>query len=181
MTIDFEFATDVVDGVTARACADRFGRILDFGVAEPGVRICDIDILSASERAELTPVSGTAPVPAATLPDLLTGTVGTDPAAIAASCGDRRILPRPARHRIEQVGTLADRARRPPRLDDRGGRSALDRVGPRVGGDEVRGRIRPGRPHLSAGPRRTHALRFRGGARARRHRLGCDFGVCRGS
>ncbi|MGW0022237.1 amino acid adenylation domain-containing protein, partial [Rhodococcus sp. NPDC003382] len=90
LTIDFEFSA-AVDAAAVRACADRFRRILEQGVAEPMVRLGDLDVLSPRERAELTPVTGAAAVPAATLPDLLAASAGTDSDAVAVWCGDRRI------------------------------------------------------------------------------------------
>lgn len=57
----FEYATDLFDASTVERFAERFLRILDQVVADPAVRIGDVEILDPVERRALTAVRGAAP------------------------------------------------------------------------------------------------------------------------
>ncbi|ATL31290.1 non-ribosomal peptide synthetase [Streptomyces formicae] len=48
------YATDLFDRATAQATADRFVRLLDAVTRDPAVRVADVDLLTADERARLT-------------------------------------------------------------------------------------------------------------------------------
>ncbi|MFJ4467382.1 amino acid adenylation domain-containing protein [Streptomyces sp. NPDC089424] len=50
---DLSYATDVFDRETAEAVAARFARVLEQLVADPGMRVGDVDVLGAAERHHL--------------------------------------------------------------------------------------------------------------------------------
>ncbi|KAA8885014.1 amino acid adenylation domain-containing protein [Nocardia colli] len=73
------YATDLFDAATVASFATRWRRVLASVLAEPGVRLADIDILDDRERATLVPVRGFESVGTTTLPDLLAATVARYP------------------------------------------------------------------------------------------------------
>ncbi|QWF84112.1 non-ribosomal peptide synthetase [Amycolatopsis sp. CA-230715] len=80
-----DYATDLFDRSTAEALSARLVRLLDGAVAEPGVPISRIELLSDAERHELL-VTGNdtaVPVATATVPDLFAEQVRQNPAAPA--------------------------------------------------------------------------------------------------
>ncbi|WP_460972426.1 amino acid adenylation domain-containing protein, partial [Prescottella soli] len=89
LSVDLAFAADLFDAATIQAFADRLARILEHAAADPTAPVGDIDVLAPGEREELTPVSGTEALPAATLPGLLAASVGVDPNAVAVVYGER--------------------------------------------------------------------------------------------
>ncbi|MFI6167989.1 amino acid adenylation domain-containing protein [Nocardia sp. NPDC051052] len=81
------YATDLFDEATVAALATRWRAVLATVLAEPEVRLADIDILDDSERATLVPVRGLESVATTTLPELLAATVARypdRPAVVAA-------------------------------------------------------------------------------------------------
>ncbi|WP_405166137.1 amino acid adenylation domain-containing protein [Nocardia sp. NBC_01499] len=81
------YATDLFDEATVASFATRWRRVLATVLAEPDVRLADIDILDDNERATLIPVRGFESVGTTTLPELLAATVARyadRPAVIAA-------------------------------------------------------------------------------------------------
>ncbi|WP_055543459.1 non-ribosomal peptide synthetase [Streptomyces kanamyceticus] len=48
------YATDLFDRATAQATADRFALLLDAVTRDPALRVADVDLLTADERARLT-------------------------------------------------------------------------------------------------------------------------------
>ncbi|NGP08542.1 AMP-binding protein, partial [Rhodococcus sp. 14C212] len=80
------FATELFDDGTVCGFAERFVRILDVVTAEPDIPVGDVGILGPAERKMLTPVRGAAPLPARTLPQILT-TAASHPDAVAVCCG----------------------------------------------------------------------------------------------
>ncbi|MCJ0904292.1 non-ribosomal peptide synthetase [Rhodococcus sp. ARC_M6] len=89
LSVDLTYATDLFDSATMQGFADRLVHILAQGTEDPSVRIGDITMLLQQEREQLTPVSGAAPMPSLTLPELLAAAVELDPAAVALVSGDR--------------------------------------------------------------------------------------------
>ncbi len=81
------YATDIFDRSTAQALAERLIRILDGMVADSGAIIGEIPLLDDRALAELVPVRGAAPAPAATLIELLDRASTMDPAGTALVCG----------------------------------------------------------------------------------------------
>ncbi|MGW4019050.1 amino acid adenylation domain-containing protein, partial [Rhodococcus ruber] len=75
----FVYAADLFDADTVRGFATRFLRILDAVVADAGQAVGDIDLLGPDERAALPARTGTGPVEASTLPDLLARAVAANP------------------------------------------------------------------------------------------------------
>ncbi|MEV0333442.1 amino acid adenylation domain-containing protein [Nocardia sp. NPDC050717] len=73
------YATDLFDPPTVTEFAARWRQVLTAVLADPDLRIADIDILAESERAELVPVRGPSTTGTTTLADLLTGTAATHP------------------------------------------------------------------------------------------------------
>ncbi|WP_433657309.1 amino acid adenylation domain-containing protein [Nocardia sp. CA-128927] len=81
------YATDLFDEATVASFATRWRRVLATVLAEPDVRLADIDILDDTERATLVPVRGLGSVGTTTLPELLAATVARypdRPAVVAA-------------------------------------------------------------------------------------------------
>ena len=91
MSAEFGFTTDIFDSSTVEGFARRFVRLLDAVVAEPTRPIGVFDLLDDPERAELVPVSGGAPAPVVTLPELFAAAVSADPDAVAVVAGERRL------------------------------------------------------------------------------------------
>ncbi|MFC9435702.1 amino acid adenylation domain-containing protein [Nocardia sp. NPDC057030] len=73
------YATDLFDAATVSAFAARWRRVLATVLAEPGVRLADIDILDDAERSALVPVRGFESLGTTTLPELLAATVARHP------------------------------------------------------------------------------------------------------
>ncbi|MBH5143900.1 amino acid adenylation domain-containing protein, partial [Rhodococcus erythropolis] len=78
----FEYATDLFDASTVERFAERFLRILDQVVADPAVRIGDVEILDAVERRTLTAIRGAAPA-SGTLASILESAAAQAPDAVA--------------------------------------------------------------------------------------------------
>jgi amino acid adenylation domain-containing protein/thioester reductase-like protein len=91
--ITLEYRPDLFDSASAQSLADRVVRVLELMVADPGVRVGDIDVLSAHERHRmLVEWNDTAvDVPAASLPELVAAQVAQNPNAIAVVCGDKSV------------------------------------------------------------------------------------------
>ncbi|WP_245814075.1 non-ribosomal peptide synthetase, partial [Rhodococcus marinonascens] len=81
----FTYATDLFNPYTVAGFADRFVRLLDAAVTDPSIRVGDLEILGALERAELVPMRGLPSVTGRTLPDVLTAGAAFAPAATALS------------------------------------------------------------------------------------------------
>ena len=83
-------AADLFDEDTAQAIAARLGRVLAAVAAGPQARLHQIAVLEPAERARL--LTGwndtTAPVPAATVPELIAAQAARTPDAVAVACGD---------------------------------------------------------------------------------------------
>nr|WP_280347693.1 non-ribosomal peptide synthetase [Nocardia neocaledoniensis] len=73
------YATDLFDAPTVTEFAARWRQVLTAVLADPDLRIADIDILAESERAELVPVRGPSTTGTTTLARLLTATAATHP------------------------------------------------------------------------------------------------------
>ncbi|MDI5972639.1 amino acid adenylation domain-containing protein [Streptomyces sp. SL13] len=86
------YAADLFDPATARALAERLARVLTAVAADPGVRIGDLELMSAPERhrvlTEWNPAAGVAP---ATWPDLFERRVAAGPDSPAVEHGDRTL------------------------------------------------------------------------------------------
>ncbi|MFD3813435.1 condensation domain-containing protein, partial [Rhodococcus sp. NPDC058639] len=82
---EFTYATDLFDAVTVEGFAERFVRILEAVVADPALRVGDIDLLGADERsAVLERWNDTShPVPEGTLLDRFDAQVAASPDAVA--------------------------------------------------------------------------------------------------
>ncbi|MER5218625.1 amino acid adenylation domain-containing protein [Streptomyces sp. NPDC002838] len=87
-----EYATDLFDHTTAEGLVDRFGRVLQQVVADPGTRIGKVDVLSAAERDRLTRLNDTAtPLLPATVLELVAAQAGRTPGATAVVSGPTRL------------------------------------------------------------------------------------------
>ncbi|MEU6770338.1 amino acid adenylation domain-containing protein [Streptomyces sp. NPDC046759] len=83
-----EYATELFDHTTAVSMADRYVRVLRQVVADPGVRLGGVDVLSEAERDLLARVNGTTvPLRASTVPELVAAQVTRTPDAAAVVCG----------------------------------------------------------------------------------------------
>nr|APD71910.1 non-ribosomal peptide synthetase 11 [Streptomyces sp.] len=66
---DLQYSTDLFDRDSAELIAARLARVLEQLAADPGMRVGDVDVLTAGERAELAPAALDA-VPPTTLVEL---------------------------------------------------------------------------------------------------------------
>ncbi|MDB1086990.1 amino acid adenylation domain-containing protein [Streptomyces sp. ACA25] len=83
-----EYATELFEHATAESLVDRFVRLLRQVVADPGVRLGGVDVLTVSERDRLAELNETTvPVRAATVPELVAAQVTRTPDATAVTCG----------------------------------------------------------------------------------------------
>ncbi|WP_422425406.1 condensation domain-containing protein, partial [Rhodococcus sp. 7Tela_A2] len=90
---EFTYATDLFDAVTVEGFAERFVRILEAVVADPSLRVGDIDLLGADERsAVLERWNDTSrPVPESTLLDRFDAQVAASPDAVAVVFEDESL------------------------------------------------------------------------------------------
>ncbi|MFJ2838383.1 amino acid adenylation domain-containing protein [Nocardia sp. NPDC087230] len=89
------YATDLFDAATVAAFVTRWQRVLSAVLADLDLRVADIDLLDAGERAELIPVRGPVTAGTITLPRLLADTAATypdHPALVAGTTTTYRAL-----------------------------------------------------------------------------------------
>ncbi|MGV9431833.1 amino acid adenylation domain-containing protein, partial [Nocardia sp. NPDC003648] len=89
------YATDLFDAGTVAAFVTRWQRVLTAVLADLDIRVADIDLLDAGERAELIPVRGPATAGTITLPRLLADTAAAypdHPALVAGTTTTYRAL-----------------------------------------------------------------------------------------
>ncbi|MEY2244025.1 amino acid adenylation domain-containing protein, partial [Streptomyces sp. BF23-18] len=83
-----EYATELFDHATAESLVDRYVRVLRQVVAAPGTRLGGVDVLTEAERDRLARLNETsAPVPAATVPELVTAQAARAPHTTAVVSG----------------------------------------------------------------------------------------------
>ncbi|MEZ0110974.1 amino acid adenylation domain-containing protein/non-ribosomal peptide synthase protein (TIGR01720 family) [Catenulispora sp. EB89] len=83
-----EYATELFDRATAQSLVERYVRVLRQVVADPGTPLGRVDVLTGAEREQLDRLNATAaPVPAATLPELVAAQAVRTPDAAAVVCG----------------------------------------------------------------------------------------------
>ena len=82
-------AADLFDEDTARAMADRLGRVLAAVAAGPQVRLHQVAVLEPAERDQVVATwnDTAAPVPAASVPELIAARAAVAPDAVAVMCG----------------------------------------------------------------------------------------------
>ncbi|MEU1473443.1 amino acid adenylation domain-containing protein, partial [Streptomyces sp. NPDC005761] len=87
-----EYSLDLFDRRTVMELAERLVRLLTAAVADPRLRIGEIDVLSAPERQRIVHEwnATDAPVPAASLPELIAAQADRTPDAVAVECGGTR-------------------------------------------------------------------------------------------
>ncbi|WP_194910418.1 non-ribosomal peptide synthetase [Catenulispora rubra] len=84
-----EYATELFDHATAQSLVERYVRVLRQVVADPGTPLGRVDVLTGAEREQLDRLNDTAaPVPAATLPELVAAQAARTPDAAAVVCGE---------------------------------------------------------------------------------------------
>ena len=90
MTLHLAYADDVFDQGAVEQISDRLVRVLEAVVADPGLRVGDIDVLSTSERRQaLVEWNDTArEVPEGCLPELFEAQVARTPDAVAVAFED---------------------------------------------------------------------------------------------
>ncbi|MEV0947914.1 amino acid adenylation domain-containing protein [Rhodococcus sp. NPDC049939] len=81
----FTYSTDLFDAATVARLANGFVRLLDSAVADPSIRVGDLEILDPLERGELVPMRGLLSVEGRTLSDVLSTAAAFAPAATAVS------------------------------------------------------------------------------------------------
>ncbi|MEU6381085.1 amino acid adenylation domain-containing protein [Streptomyces sp. NPDC046909] len=83
-----EYATELFDAATAESLVERYVRVLRQVVAAPGTRLGGVDVLSGAEQEWLAGLNGTtAPVPEATVPQLVAEQAARTPDATAVVSG----------------------------------------------------------------------------------------------
>ena len=166
-------AADLFDAETAAAVAARFGRVLAAVAADPAVRLRQVEVLDASERAQL--VTGwndtAAEVPGGSMPELIAAQAARTPDAVAVSCGDTHVS---YRQLMDKAGRLGGYLRAAGAGAGDGGR-LVPGPGPGPGHRDPghlagRGGLPAAGPGLPARPAGVHAGRFagRGGGRDQR-------------
>ncbi|MGW4741691.1 amino acid adenylation domain-containing protein [Nocardia xishanensis] len=86
-TVTLKFATDRFDVDDARTLLERFELLLKQIVGDPARKVAAISSCRDSERAELLSVGGEEPAAQLVLRDILWGTAGRYPDAVAVRCG----------------------------------------------------------------------------------------------
>ena len=83
-------AADLFDEPTVQAIAARLGRVLAAVAAGPGIRLREVQVLDAAERAQVVEAwNGTAvAVPGVLVPELIVARAAAAPDAVAVVCGD---------------------------------------------------------------------------------------------
>ncbi|MFJ2938552.1 condensation domain-containing protein, partial [Streptomyces sp. NPDC087219] len=91
LDIVLEYATDLYDPDTVEAAGERLARVLDAVIADPDVRVADIELLSSAQRhALLADYNDTAvPLPEGALHELFAAQAARTPEAAALVCGER--------------------------------------------------------------------------------------------
>ncbi|WP_392970939.1 condensation domain-containing protein [Streptomyces sp. LN245] len=119
-----EYATELFDHATAESLVDRYARVLRQVVAAPGTRLGGVDVLTEAERDRLARLNETsAPVPAATVPELVAAQAARAPHTTAVVSGRTSLLYGLLEARAgPAAGRGAARTRRGPRRV--GGRGA---------------------------------------------------------
>ncbi|MEV6276994.1 cyclopropane mycolic acid synthase family methyltransferase [Nocardia sp. NPDC051832] len=90
---EIEFATDLFDRASVEAIAARYVRVLEQVVAEPGIRVGRVELLSAGEAEQVlrTWNDTAAAGPTPTVVELFQQQVRRSPHTPAVTCGDARI------------------------------------------------------------------------------------------
>ncbi|GGS43585.1 non-ribosomal peptide synthetase [Streptomyces violaceus] len=106
-----EYATELFDHTTAVSIAERYVRVLRQVVADPAVRLGGVDVRSERERDRLAWLNDTAaPVPGATLPQLVTAHAIRTPDAMAVTAGRTELSYRELNARAGRLaGVLRER------------------------------------------------------------------------
>jgi hypothetical protein len=83
-----EYATELFDHSTAQSLVDRYVRVLRQVVADPSTRLGRVEVLTTAEQDRLTRLNDTAaPVPDATVPELVAAQAARTPDATAVVSG----------------------------------------------------------------------------------------------
>ncbi|MER5964375.1 amino acid adenylation domain-containing protein [Streptomyces sp. NPDC002057] len=100
LDIVLEYATDLYDPDTVEAAAERLARVLDAVIADPDVKVADIELLSPEQRhALLAGYNDTAVrLPGGALHELFAAQAARTPDAVALVCGEREMAYRALDH-----------------------------------------------------------------------------------
>ncbi|MFC7984951.1 amino acid adenylation domain-containing protein [Streptomyces sp. NPDC057336] len=102
-----EYATALFDHTTAQAIVDRFVRVLRQVTADPGVPLGAVDVLTGAERDLLARVNDTAaPVPGATVPELVAAQAARTPDATAVADADTTLTYRELEARAGRLAAV---------------------------------------------------------------------------
>ncbi|MGV9315006.1 amino acid adenylation domain-containing protein [Streptomyces sp. NPDC003691] len=102
-----EYATELFDHDTAAAFADRYVRVLRQVVADPGVPLGGVDVLTGDERHRLAALNDTAaPAPRETLPELVTARALRTPDAVAVVAGTTELTYRELDTRADRLAAI---------------------------------------------------------------------------
>ncbi|MBB5916260.1 amino acid adenylation domain-containing protein [Nocardia transvalensis] len=81
------YATDLFDARTANRLAERFVRVLESAIADPGRAVGDLAVLAPAEQRALSPVRGLGLCETTSFADLFTRAAAVDPGAVALRYG----------------------------------------------------------------------------------------------
>ncbi|MEG3632743.1 amino acid adenylation domain-containing protein [Micromonospora palythoicola] len=102
-----EYATELFDPATAEHLVDRYLRVLRQVVADPAARLAAVDLLTDAERDRLARLNRTtAPVPDATVAELVAAQVVRTPDATAVVCGPTTVSYRELDVRASRLAAL---------------------------------------------------------------------------
>ncbi|MEV5832056.1 amino acid adenylation domain-containing protein [Nocardia sp. NPDC052112] len=88
--LKIKYLPELFDRDTMNATLQRVLRVLGTVATDPDLPLARLNLLSAAEYRELTPVSGSPAVPGRVLPELLAAAVARDPGAVAVVYEDRQ-------------------------------------------------------------------------------------------
>nr|WP_233429644.1 non-ribosomal peptide synthetase [Nocardia elegans] len=106
MALNLVYATDLFDEQTASEIADRWIRVLRAVATDPRIAVGAVDILEASERADLLARTGGPAVAASTLPQMLAEAATRDPQAPAVIADGRTLTYRELDERSNRLARL---------------------------------------------------------------------------
>ncbi|MFD8393580.1 amino acid adenylation domain-containing protein [Streptomyces sp. NPDC059680] len=102
-----EYATELFDHATAESLVDRYVRVLRQVVADPGTRLGAVDVLTGAEHDRLAQLNDTtAPVHAATVPELVAAQVAKTPDATAVVSGQTELSYRELDARADRLAAV---------------------------------------------------------------------------
>jgi amino acid adenylation domain-containing protein/non-ribosomal peptide synthase protein (TIGR01720 family) len=102
-----EYATELFDHATAESLVERYVRVLRQVVADPGTPLGAVDVLTGAEREQLDRLNDTtAPVPSATVAELVAAQAARTPDATAVVSGETVLSYRELEARAQRMAAV---------------------------------------------------------------------------